>query len=170
MDLKPYIRDVPDFPKEGIVFKDITPLLAAPEAFAHAIDEMARPVAALQATHVLGLESRGFIFGAALAQKLSLGFVPARKPGKLPREAFRESYGLEYGQDALEVHRDAFRPGDRVLIADDVLVTGGTAHAARRLVEQTGASPIALTLFIELTFLSGRDKLSGLPVFSVLRY
>jgi adenine phosphoribosyltransferase len=170
MDLKPYIRDVPDFPKEGIVFKDITPLLAAPEAFAHAIDEMARPVAALQATHVLGLESRGFIFGAALAQKLSLGFVPARKPGKLPREAFRESYGLEYGQDALEVHRDAFRPGDRVLIADDVLATGGTAHAARRLVEQTGASPIALTLFIELTFLSGRDKLSGLPVFSVLRY
>lgn len=170
MDLKTYIRDVPDFPKEGIVFKDITPLLAAPEAFAHAIDEMARPVAALQATHVLGLESRGFIFGAALAQKLSLGFVPARKPGKLPREAFRESYGLEYGQDALEVHRDAFRPGDRVLIADDVLATGGTAHAARRLVEQTGASPIALTLFIELTFLSGRDKLSGLPVFSVLRY
>lgn len=170
MDLKTYIRDVPDFPKEGIVFKDITPLLAAPEAFAHAIDEMARPVSALQATHVLGIESRGFIFGAALAQKLSLGFVPARKPGKLPREAFREAYGLEYGQDALEVHRDAFRPGDRVLIVDDVLATGGTAHAARRLVEQTGASPIALTLFIELTFLTGREKLPGLPVFSVLRY
>ncbi|MBK8726357.1 MAG: adenine phosphoribosyltransferase [Holophagaceae bacterium] len=170
MDLKTFIRDVPDFPKAGIVFKDITPLLADPAAFAYAIGEMAKPVAALQATHVLGLESRGFIFGAALAQKLSLGFVPARKPGKLPRAAFREKYGLEYGEDALEIHRDAFKAGDRVLIVDDVLATGGTANAARRLVEQTGASPIALTLFIELTFLPGREKLSGLPVFSVLRY
>jgi len=170
MDLKTFIRDVPDFPKAGIVFKDITPLLADPAAFAHAIDEMAKPVSALEATHVLGLESRGFIFGAALAQKLSLGFVPARKPGKLPRAAFREKYGLEYGEDALEVHRDAFSAGDRVLIVDDVLATGGTARAARSLVEQTGASPIALTLFIELTFLAGREKLTGLPVFSVLRY
>ncbi len=170
MDLKTFIRDVPDFPKAGIVFKDITPLLADPAAFAHAIDEMAKPVSALQATHVLGLESRGFIFGAALAQKLSLGFVPARKPGKLPRAAFREKYGLEYGEDALEVHRDAFSAGDRVLIVDDVLATGGTARAAQSLVEQTGASPIALTLFIELTFLAGREKLTGLPVFSVLRY
>jgi adenine phosphoribosyltransferase len=170
MDLKTLIRDVPDFPKAGIVFKDITPLLAHPAGFQAAIDAMASPVENLQATHVLGLESRGFIFGAALAQKMGLGFVPARKPGKLPREAYQEKYGLEYGTDALEIHRDAFGPGDRVLIVDDVLATGGTARAARTLVEQTGASPVALTLFIELTFLDGRDKLNGLPVFSVVRY
>ena len=170
LDLKSFVLDVPDFPKAGIQFRDITPLWADPEAFREAVQTMAEPVLALQATHVLGLESRGFIFGAALAKELGLGFVPARKPGKLPRPTLQEKYGLEYGNDALEIHQDAFRPGDRVLIVDDVLATGGTGAAARRLVEGTGAQAMALTVFIELTSLSGREKLPGLPVFSVLRY
>ncbi len=170
MNLDPFVRAVPDFPKVGILFRDITPLLADPVAFAEAVAAMAAPVAALKATHVMGIESRGFIFGAALAQKLELGFVPARKPGKLPSAVFRQDYGLEYGTDGLEIHRDAFKAGDRVLIVDDVLATGGTAAAARALVEETGAQALALTLFIELADLPGREKLSGLPVFSVLRY
>ena len=170
MNLDAFVRTVPGFPKAGILFRDITPLLADPAAFAEAVDAMAAPVATLKATHVMGIESRGFIFGAALAQKLSLGFVPARKPGKLPRESFRQDFALEYGADGLEIHRDAFKAGDRVLIVDDVLATGGTAAAARALVEQSGAQAVALTLFIELEDLPGREKLNGLPVFSVLRY
>ena len=165
-----FVRDVPDFPKPGITFRDITPLWADPQAFQQAIEAMARPVSPLQVTHVMGLESRGFIFGAALAQRLSLGFVPARKPGKLPRDKHSEAYGLEYGNDALEIHKDSMKAGDRVLIVDDVLATGGTAAAARRLVEATGATAVGLTLFIELAGLNGREKLPGLPVFSVLRY
>lgn len=168
--LKHYVRDVPDFPKAGVVFRDITPLLGDAQAFAQAIEAMVEPVRTLQPTHVMGLESRGFIFGSAIAQKLGLGFVPARKPGKLPKETFRETFDLEYGVDSLEIHQDAFQSGDRVLVVDDVLATGGTAAAARRLVEKTGAQPVALTLFIELSFLPGREKLAGLPVFSVLRY
>lgn len=168
--LASFVRDVPDFPKAGILFRDITPLLASAEAFAEAVAAMAQPVLALQPTHVLGLESRGFIFGSALAQKLGIGFVPARKPGKLPMPTHQEAYGLEYGSDALEIHQDAFRAGDRVLIVDDVMATGGTAAAAQRLVRRTGAQPLALTVFIELTSLPGREKVEGLPVFSVLRY
>jgi adenine phosphoribosyltransferase len=168
--LTAFIRDVPDFPKAGILFRDVTPLLANAAAFSEAITAMAEPVLTLQPTHVLGLESRGFIFGSALAQRLGIGFVPARKPGKLPLPAYREGYGLEYGTDALEIHQDAFRPGDRVLIVDDVMATGGTAAASQRLVRATGASPVALTVFIELTSLPGREKVEGLPVFSVLRY
>jgi len=170
MNLKSFVRDVPDFPKPGVVFKDITPLLDNAQAFAAAIDAMAEPILVLLPTHVLGLESRGFIFGSALAHKLGLGFVPARKPGKLPRPTFSEPFALEYGDDHLEIHQDAFKPGDRVLIVDDVLATGGTAAAARRLVERTGAQAVALTLFIELDFLKGRDQLKSLPVFSVLNY
>jgi adenine phosphoribosyltransferase len=170
MDFKTKIRDVPDFPRAGVLFKDITPLLDDAEAFCQAIDAMAEPALALHPTHVLGLESRGFIFGAALAHKLGLGFVPARKPGKLPMPTYRQTYACEYGEDALEVHRDAFKAGDRVLIVDDVLATGGTAAAARGLVETTGAQPVALTLFVELGFLNGREMLKGLPVFSVLTY
>ncbi len=169
-DFKTFVRDVPDFPKPGILFKDVTPLWADPSAFRAAMDAMAEPILSLKTTHVLGIEARGFIFGAALAKKLDLGFVPARKPGKLPCAVFQEKYGLEYGEDALEIHQDAFKAGDRVLIVDDVLATGGTAAAARRLVEQSGAHALALTLFIELTLLQGREKLGGLPVFSVLRY
>jgi adenine phosphoribosyltransferase len=168
--LSSYVRDVPDFPQAGILFRDITPLLANAEAFAVAVEAMAQPVLTLQPTHVLGLESRGFIFGSALAQKLGVGFVPARKPGKLPMATFEESYGLEYGSDALEIHTDAFKAGDRVLIVDDVMATGGTAAAAQRLVQRTGAQAVALTVFIELTSLPGREKVEGLPVFSVLRY
>ncbi len=168
--LTSFVRDVPDFPKPGILFRDITPLLASAEAFGEAVAAMAQPVLALQPTHVLGLESRGFIFGSALAQKLGVGFVPARKPGKLPMTTHSEAYGLEYGSDALEIHQDAFKPGDRVLIVDDVMATGGTAAAAQRLVQRTGAQAVALTVFIELTTLPGREKVEGLPVFSVLRY
>ena len=168
--LSSFVRDVPDFPKPGILFRDITPLLAEAEAFGEAVMAMAQPVLALEPTHVLGLESRGFIFGSALAQKLGVGFVPARKPGKLPMPTLSEAYGLEYGNDALEIHTDAFGPGDRVLIVDDVMATGGTAAAAQRLVQRTGAQPVALTVFIELTTLPGREKVEGLPVFSVLRY
>jgi len=170
MSLHQFVRDVPDFPKAGILFRDITPLLANADAFKQAVEAMAQPVLNLQPTHVLGLESRGFIFGSALAQKLGLGFVPARKPGKLPLPTHKEAYGLEYGSDALEIHTDAFGPGDRVLIVDDVMATGGTADAARRLVTRSGAHPVALTVFIELTSLPGREKVQGLPVFSVLRY
>jgi adenine phosphoribosyltransferase len=170
MDFKLCVRDVPDFPKPGVLFKDITPLLDDAAAFSAAIDAMAEPALALHPTHVLGLESRGFIFGSALAHKLGLGFVPARKPGKLPRATYKATYGLEYGQDCLEIHQDALKPGDRVLIVDDVLATGGTANAARQLIEQAGAQTVALTLFIELAFLKGRESLKGLPVFSVLSY
>jgi len=170
MDFKLSVRDVPDFPCAGVLFKDITPLLNDAKAFSLAIDAMAEPALALHPTHVLGLESRGFIFGSALAHKLGLGFVPARKPGKLPMPTFRQTYASEYGEDAMEIHRDAFKPGDRVLIVDDVLATGGTAGAARRLIEAAGAHPVALTLFIELAFLKGREALKGLPVFSVLTY
>jgi adenine phosphoribosyltransferase len=168
--LTSFVRDVPDFPKAGILFRDITPLLANAEAFGEAVAAMAQPVLTLQPTHVLGLESRGFIFGSALAQKLGVGFVPARKPGKLPLPTYSEGYGLEYGTDALEIHTDAFKPGDRVLIVDDVMATGGTAAAAQRLIQRTGAQAVALTVFIELTSLPGREKVEGLPVFSVLRY
>lgn len=168
--LSSFVRDVPDFPKAGILFRDITPLLASAEAFSEAVEAMAQPVLTLQPTHVLGLESRGFIFGSALAQKLRVGFVPARKPGKLPMATHHEPYGLEYGTDALEIHLDAFQPGDRVLIVDDVMATGGTAAAAQRLVQRTGAQAVALTVFIELTSLPGREKVEGLPVFSLIRY
>jgi adenine phosphoribosyltransferase len=170
MDFKTFVRDVPDFPHAGVLFKDITPLLDNAQAFSSAIDTMAEPALALRPTHVLGLESRGFIFGAALAHRLGLGFVPARKPGKLPRPTFFASYASEYGESSLHIHQDAFREGDRVLIVDDVLATGGTAGAARQVIERTGAHPLALTLFIELAFLKGREQLRGLPVFSVLTF
>jgi len=170
MEFKRFVRDVPDFPQAGVLFKDITPLLDNAEAFSCAIDAMAEPALAMHPTHVLGLESRGFIFGSALAHRLGVGFVPARKPGKLPMPTFFETYASEYGESSLHIHQDAFKPGDRVLICDDVLATGGTAGAARRIIEQTGAHPLALTLFIELGFLKGRELLKGLPVFSVLTY
>jgi adenine phosphoribosyltransferase len=170
MNFKQSVLDVPDFPREGVLFKDITPLFTDAAAFAQAIDAMAEPVLSLLPTHVLGLESRGFIFGSALAQKLGLGFVPARKPGKLPRPTFAETFPTAFGEAALEIHRDAFKPGDRVLIVDDVLATGATAAAARHIVERTGAQPVALTLFIEMVAQAGRERLQGLPVFSVLRY
>jgi adenine phosphoribosyltransferase len=171
MDFRTFVREVSDFPSHGMAFQDISPLLVDAKAFGEAIEAMAAPVLTLQPTHILGLESRGFIFGSAIAHKLGLGFVPARKPGKLPCETLHEDYTNTIGEvNALEIHKDAFKPGDRVLIVDDVLATGGTAAAARTLIERTGAHAIALTLFVETAHLPGRDKLAGLPVFSVLRY
>ena len=167
-DLRAYIRDVPDFPSAGILFRDITPLLASGSALSEAVAGMAAPFRADVPFKVLGIEARGFMFGAALARELDLGFVPARKPGKLPRESVRVSYGLEYGRDSLEVHADAFSPGELVLIVDDVLATGGTAKAATELVERLGARVVGLTFLIELAKLGGRRHLEGRRVHSLL--
>jgi adenine phosphoribosyltransferase len=169
MDFKPYVREVPDFPVEGSTHHDLTQLFADAKAFKGAIEAMAEPVRVLQPTHVLGLEARGFIFGSALAQRLGLGFVPARKPGLLPPPTYQEPFLSGQEMDALEIHEDAFRPGDRVLLVDDLLATGSTAAAARRLVERTGAHPLALTLFLEIERDHGRVDLKDLPVFSLLR-
>jgi adenine phosphoribosyltransferase len=152
MNLESYIRDIPDFPKEGIVFKDITPLLASPEGFRQAIDTIADAFADDGITKVLGAEARGFIFGGALAYKLGAGFIPARKPGKLPWETTKAEYALEYGTDVLEMHLDAIGEGDVVLIVDDVLATGGTAAAKAQLAASTGATVAGLAFLIELDF------------------
>lgn len=170
MDFRKYVREVSDFPASGSRFRDITPLLADARAFAAAIEAMAASVLTLQPTHVLGLESRGFIFGSALAQKMGLGFVPARRTGKLPPPILRDEFTSDGVTQALEITAHAFRPGDRVLIVDDVIATGNTAAAAKRLIEGTGAHAVALTLFIESAHLPGRESLAGLPVFSLLRY
>ncbi len=159
MNLEEYIRDIKDFPKEGIVFKDITPLLASPEGFKGAIDTIASEYADAGITKVMGAEARGFIFGGALAYNLGAGFVPARKPGKLPWNTTSHSYALEYGTDSLEVHTDALVEGDVVLIVDDVLATGGTAAAKAALVEKMGAKVAGFAFLLELDFLGGREKL-----------
>lgn len=167
-DLRQFIRDVPDFPTAGILFRDITPLLASPAAFRAAVDAMAAPFRGKPAGKVVGIEARGFMFGAAVARELDVGFVPARKPGKLPRRTEKVTYGLEYGSDALEVHADAFTAGEPVLIVDDVLATGGTAAAAAELVERLGARVTALVFCIELEALQGRARLSGRRAHAVL--
>lgn len=169
MDLAQLIRDVPDFPKPGIVFKDITPLLGDAPALAQAIAELAGSWAGRGITKVMGIESRGFILAPAVALELGAGFVPARKPGKLPWKAIRESYGLEYGTDAIEIHQDSFAAGDKVLIVDDVLATGGTATAAIRLARRQGAAVVGCAFLVELSFLGGRQRLD-VPIGSVLRY
>lgn len=167
--LKAVIRDVPDFPKPGIVFKDITTLLKNPQAFRRAIDLFAVLCGDHPADKVLAIESRGFIVGAALADRLHLGFVPLRKPGKLPGRTIRHTYDLEYGQDCLEIHDDALAPGERVLIVDDLIATGGTAHAAGELVKKLGGTVAAYAFLIELSFLSGRARLDG-DVLSLIKY
>jgi len=159
VDFERYIRDIPDWPKEGIMFKDITPLLADPEAFKGTIDTLADAYADAGVTKVMGAEARGFIFGGALAYRLGAGFVPARKPGKLPWNTTSVSYDLEYGTDTLEVHADAFGADDVVLIVDDVLATGGTAGAKAALVNATGARVAGFAFLIELDFFNGRSKL-----------
>ncbi len=169
-ELKKLIRDVPDFPKKGIVFKDITPLLGSGAGLQAATRALAEKIAGKNVTKVVGIESRGFIFGAALAQHLGLGFVPVRKPGKLPYQTVRESYALEYGTDAIEVHRDAVLPGEHIVIVDDLLATGGTMGAAAKLVRALGGDPVAALVVIELKFLNGREKLRGLDVHSLLQY
>ncbi len=160
-ELKSAIRDVKDFPKEGIVFKDITPLLHSPLLFKKIIDEMAKSCEGIKVDYIAGIESRGFIFGAALAYKLDIGFVPIRKKGKLPYTTVSASYSLEYGKDALEVHTDAFGKGDNVLVIDDLLATGGTLKAVCEVIEKLEANVTKLICLIELSFLNGRDKLKG---------
>jgi adenine phosphoribosyltransferase len=168
--LKAKIRHVPDFPKPGILFYDITTLLNDPKAFRDTVDALAAPYMGEDIDQVVGIESRGFIVGAAVANALGCGFIPIRKPGKLPSACLSESYNLEYGTDALEIHADAMSKDARILIVDDVLATGGTARAAADLVRRLGGKVIGLAFLIELDFLNGRSKLAGEPVYSVLRY
>ena len=170
MDLAAKIRDVPDFPKPGIVFKDIMPLLADPEALHETVERLAEFAEPRKPDLILGAEARGFILGAALAYRLKCGFIAARKPGKLPWRTVSVKYALEYGFDALELHADAITPGKRVLVHDDLLATGGTAKAKADLVEQLGGEVVGLAFVIELEFLHGRDRLEGYDVFSLIQY
>jgi adenine phosphoribosyltransferase len=170
MDLKQHIRHVPDFPKAGILFYDITTLLRDPEGFRMTVDMLSTPYEDQDIDAVVGIESRGFILGAAVAQRIGAGFVPIRKPGKLPAKALKETYDLEYGKDALEIHEDAVERGQRILIVDDVLATGGTASAAAELVRKLGGELHGMAFLIELLFLKGRDRVAGNNVFSVLQY
>ncbi len=170
MDLSAYVRDVPDFPVPGIVFKDITPMLAHPAALAHAISALADGLRPLNVQHIVGIESRGFIFGVPLAVKLGVGFSPVRKPGKLPWHTHSEQYALEYGTDTLQIHTDAAKPGQRVAIVDDLLATGGTMAATVKLVEATGAKVVACSVVIELEFLNGRERLGQLPLQRLIGY
>lgn len=163
------IRTVPDFPKQGIMFKDITTVLKEKKLFAETVDVLASLYKGKRIDKVVSIESRGFIFGAALAYKLGAGFVPVRKPNKLPAEKIREEYVLEYGMDALEIHTDALRKGERVLLHDDLLATGGTAGAACRLVEKVGGKVTGLCFLIELTFLNGREKLNDYDIISLIK-
>ncbi len=165
------IRDVQDFPKPGIVFKDFTPLLQDPSSLSLAVELMSNPYRSAAVDLVVGAESRGFIFGIALAQALSAGFIPVRKPGKLPAETASISYDLEYGSDSLEMHTDAIRPGQRVILVDDLLATGGTMNACCELVSSMQATIVGITVLIELTFLNGRDRLASYgDVHAVLKY
>ena len=164
------IRDVPDFPEQGIVFKDITPLLLRSDLVQRAVDEMARPFGDVRVDKVLAIESRGFIFGAPIASKLGAGLVLARKAGKLPWKRLRVDYALEYGTDAIEIHVDAIDEGERVLIVDDVLATGGTARAAADVAREAGGEIAGLAFLMELGFLNGRQKLNGQRVHSLLEY
>lgn len=168
--LKNKIRDIHNFPKEGVIFKDITPILSDPHAMKIATDLFLTQLNGVKIDKVVGMESRGFFFGTLLAQQLNAGFVPVRKPGKLPFETLAQTYDLEYGQDQLEIHSDAIKKGENVLIHDDVLATGGTAEAAVRLVEKLGGNIIQLNFLIELTFLNGTQKLGNHNIFSILKY
>ena len=170
MDLASTIRSVPDFPVEGILFYDITTLLKNPQALRNTIDQLAQQYTDANIDAIVGMESRGFIFGMPLAYQLGVGFVPVRKPGKLPAETLSESYQLEYGSNTLEMHVDGVEKGQRILIVDDLLATGGTAKATCNLVERLGGEVIGLAFAIELTFLRGRDKLQGYDIFSLLAY
>ncbi|MBN1488988.1 MAG: adenine phosphoribosyltransferase [Phycisphaerae bacterium] len=169
-DLQRLIRDVPDFPKKGIVFKDITPLLADPAGLSLAVEYLTQPYRSMRVDKVVGAESRGFIFATAVARNLSAGFVPVRKPGKLPAKTRSHTYELEYGTDTLEIHTDAILPGQRVLVVDDLLATGGTMRACCDLVTELGGEIVGVAVMIELASLNGRDKFREYDVHTVLRY
>lgn len=169
-ELKSYIRSIQDFPKKGILFRDITTLLKEPAALKRTLNDLYDLSKNLEITKVAGIESRGFIFGAMLADKLNAGFIPIRKPGKLPAEIEKETYLLEYGTDSIEIHKDAIDPGDKVLIHDDLLATGGTVRAAANLIERLGGEIVQLTFLIELSFLNGRSKLKEYDVRSLINY
>lgn len=168
--LKGRIRDIPDFPTPGIIFRDLTPLLADAEALRFSIDALAGAFEGRRIDKVVGVEARGFIVAAPVAYQLSAGFVPVRKPGKLPWRTESEQYALEYGVDSLEMHGDALQPGEEVLIVDDVIATGGTAKATTRLVESAGAHVVGLAFLVELTYLAGREKLDGFDIVSLVTY
>lgn len=170
MDFKQYIRDIPDFPKKGIIFKDITPLLDDKEALREAIDIFTRQYQEEAIDKVVSVEARGFIIGGALAYKLNCGFVPVRKPGKLPAETIAMDYSLEYGVNTVEIHKDAMQSGERVLVFDDLLATGGTVNATCELIKKMGASIVGCAFLIDLTFLKGREKLQPYTVFSLIEY
>lgn len=170
MDLASMIRDVPDFPKKGVVFKDITTLIKDPQAFRESVDILADHYVGQGVQVVVAVEARGYIFGAPVAYKLGAGFVPVRKAGKLPAEILREEYELEYGTDSVEVHRDGIQPGQKVLIVDDLIATGGSAAATARLVERLGGEVVGIAFLIELGFLEGVEKLKEYDVFTVLEY
>lgn len=169
-DLKKYIRDIPNFPKEGIIFKDISTLLKDPEAFQKSIDTLAKAFKKARVRYVVGVEARGFIFGAALAYKLKAGFVPVRKKGKLPYKTKSVTYQLEYGVDTLEIHTDAVPPHSRVLVVDDLLATGGTVRAVIDLLKKEKAKIVGVAFLVELEFLKGKEKLKNLPIYSVIQY
>lgn len=170
IELTDYIRDVPDFPKPGILFRDITPLLGSPEAFSEVIDRLAARYQSQKVDAIVAVESRGFIFGAPLAIRLGASFVPVRKPGKLPYETIRHSYDLEYGSDTLEMHSDALRAGQRVVIVDDLLATGGTIEACLKLLSNFDVEIVECAFCINLAFLQGARRLKPHPIFSLLEY
>ena len=170
IELTRFIRDIPDFPKQGILFKDITPLLREPKAFSYAVETLAEHHRGERIDAVAAVESRGLIFGGALALRLGAGFIPIRKPGKLPHRTVSESYSLEYGTDAIQMHTDAVVKGDRILIVDDLLATGGTARAAVNLVARLGGEVAGASFVIELGFLGGRARLGAVPVFALIKY
>jgi adenine phosphoribosyltransferase len=169
-DLKALIREIPNFPKPGVLFRDITPLLISPQGLALSIELLANPFRGRQIDLIVGAESRGFIFGTAVACCLSAGFALVRKPGKLPHATISQTYNLEYGQDSLQMHADSIKPGQRVLVVDDVLATGGTMQACCRMVEQLGGNIVGVAVLIELTALAGRQKITPYEIHSVLRF
>ncbi len=170
MDLKEKIRSIPDFPKKGIIFRDITPLISDGSAFRQAVDEMANKYEGKKIDAILGAEARGFIFGAALAYKLGCGFIPVRKPGKLPYKTYKVSYDLEYGSNAIEMHTDAVKEGENILIVDDLVATGGTAKAQAKLIEDRGGIVAGFCFLVELEFLNPRKLLEGYDVISLIKY
>lgn len=170
MDLKAQIRDIPDFPKPGILFRDITTLLSNAEALRYTIDTLAEQCGELSPDYIAGIESRGFIFGMPLAYRMGLGFAPVRKPGKLPAATYAAEYDLEYGTDKLEIHQDAFPKDSRILIVDDLIATGGTARATAELIEKAGSEVVGFGFVIELAGLKGRSRLPNVPIVSLLQY